>query len=200
MNMSDTNDPNFSLDANSISISEAAEKLGVTTKTIRNWEEKGKIETVRTPGGHRRIPLFEIDRLQGRTETFPNKEEPHIMTAPSISELEPLITPTEYEQFLKKFGLDQLDCLQPEKADIELLPEVGFGIEVNRDHVNFLTKGICHKIENVLNVRLTDSEYLRINNIVSEAHSRSVKSNAEVNDRVSGIPVDRSKTLGYLRR
>jgi len=41
----------------------AAELLGVTTQTLRNWDKAGKIYTIRTPGNQRRIPESEIARL-----------------------------------------------------------------------------------------------------------------------------------------
>jgi len=52
------------------SISEAAKILGVTAKTLRLWDDNGKIIAVRTPGNQRRIPESEILRL-----TSHNKEE-----------------------------------------------------------------------------------------------------------------------------
>lgn len=43
-----------------LSISEAAELLGVSTKTIRRWESDGKIKAVRTEGGHRRFAVADL--------------------------------------------------------------------------------------------------------------------------------------------
>ncbi|MDJ0717901.1 MAG: helix-turn-helix domain-containing protein, partial [Prochloraceae cyanobacterium] len=37
--------------SNLLTVKEAAELLGVSTKTIRRWEEEGKITATRTPGG-----------------------------------------------------------------------------------------------------------------------------------------------------
>lgn len=37
-----------------ISISKASKIIGVTPKTLRNWEKEGKIEVIYTPNGHRR--------------------------------------------------------------------------------------------------------------------------------------------------
>lgn len=48
--------------SNLITVKEAAELLGVSTKTIRRWEADGKIKAVRTLGGHRR---FDITTLLG---------------------------------------------------------------------------------------------------------------------------------------
>ena len=45
------------------SLSKAADLLGVTTQTLRNWDNAGKIITARTPGNQRRIPESEIMRL-----------------------------------------------------------------------------------------------------------------------------------------
>ena len=46
-------------------LSEASRLLQVSQKTLRRWDKEGKIKTIRTAGGHRRIPSSEIDRLQG---------------------------------------------------------------------------------------------------------------------------------------
>jgi excisionase family DNA binding protein len=46
-------------------ISEAARLLGVHPNTIRLWELQHRIKCIRTPGGHRRIHLSEIERIVG---------------------------------------------------------------------------------------------------------------------------------------
>jgi excisionase family DNA binding protein len=46
-----------------VNISKAAKILGVTTKTLRNWEGQGKLKPVRTLGKHRRYNLEEIKDL-----------------------------------------------------------------------------------------------------------------------------------------
>jgi excisionase family DNA binding protein len=38
---------------------EACQKLGVHSRTLYNWDEKGKIDTIRTPGGKR---LYNVDK------------------------------------------------------------------------------------------------------------------------------------------
>lgn len=50
---------------NLLTLSKASKILGVTTRTLREWDYLGKIKTTRTLGGHRRIPIEEINRLQG---------------------------------------------------------------------------------------------------------------------------------------
>lgn len=43
-----------------LSIKEAADLLGVTTTTLRNWEKEGKITSFRTTGGHRRYQVADL--------------------------------------------------------------------------------------------------------------------------------------------
>ena len=55
------------------SIGEAAEKLGISIITLRRWDKKGQINTINTPGGHRRIEESEINRLLGKAERKADK-------------------------------------------------------------------------------------------------------------------------------
>jgi excisionase family DNA binding protein len=50
-----------------LTMKSAKELLGVSTRTIQNWDKEGKIKIVRTPGGRRRIPFSEVERLLGNT-------------------------------------------------------------------------------------------------------------------------------------
>ncbi|WP_434089560.1 MerR family transcriptional regulator [Neopusillimonas aromaticivorans] len=40
-----------------ISTREAADRLGVSVRTVQLWVESGVLDAWKTPGGHRRIPL-----------------------------------------------------------------------------------------------------------------------------------------------
>lgn len=44
-------------------IRHACAVLGVSYPALKQWIYKGKIKTIKTPGGHHRIPQSEIDRL-----------------------------------------------------------------------------------------------------------------------------------------
>jgi len=47
-----------------LTISEAAEILGVHQKTLRAWADKGLVAHMKTPTGYRRFDPDDIDRLQ----------------------------------------------------------------------------------------------------------------------------------------
>jgi molybdopterin-binding protein len=42
---------------------DAAKVLGITYPTLKQWIYKGKLRTVKTAGGHHRIPESELDRF-----------------------------------------------------------------------------------------------------------------------------------------
>ncbi len=42
---------------------EAANILGISYPTLKQWIYHGKLKTAKTPGGHHRVPESEIDRL-----------------------------------------------------------------------------------------------------------------------------------------
>ena len=45
---------------------EAAQSLGISYPTLKHWILSGKIRTVKTPGGHHRIPIGELDEYLPR--------------------------------------------------------------------------------------------------------------------------------------
>ncbi|MEM6326407.1 MAG: helix-turn-helix domain-containing protein [Bacteroidota bacterium] len=47
-----------------LSVSEAANRLGVHIGTVRRWTDEGLLPVSRTAGGHRRIPTEAVERLR----------------------------------------------------------------------------------------------------------------------------------------
>src|SRR3974377_2175465 len=52
-----------------LKLGEAARALRVAYPTLKQWIYRGKIRSVRTPGGHHRIPRGEVERLVGTGHT-----------------------------------------------------------------------------------------------------------------------------------
>jgi molybdopterin-binding protein len=48
---------------------EAAQVLGISYSSLKQWIYQAKLKTVQTPGGHHRIPESEIDRFLPRLAT-----------------------------------------------------------------------------------------------------------------------------------
>ncbi|HEX9437871.1 MAG TPA: TOBE domain-containing protein [Candidatus Limnocylindria bacterium] len=47
-----------------VRIGRAAEVLGVSVATLRRWEAEGRLRSLRTEGGQRRVALTEVERLR----------------------------------------------------------------------------------------------------------------------------------------
>ena len=48
---------------------EAARELGISVDTLRRWDRQGRIRTERDRSNRRLVPLEEIERLRGGSET-----------------------------------------------------------------------------------------------------------------------------------
>jgi molybdopterin-binding protein len=57
--------------ANLLTVRQAADALGVTYSTLKQWIYKGSVRTVRTDGGHHRVAQEEIERLLARQSDAP---------------------------------------------------------------------------------------------------------------------------------
>jgi molybdopterin-binding protein len=50
-------------------VPEAARLLSISAPTLKLWVRRGTIHSIKTPGGHHRIPQGELDRIAGRPRT-----------------------------------------------------------------------------------------------------------------------------------
>ncbi|HVO64297.1 MAG TPA: TOBE domain-containing protein [Terriglobales bacterium] len=62
-----------------LKLQDAALQLGISFPTIKQWIYKKKIRSVRTVGGHHRIPLQEVDRLLYRTRGHTEQERKDVI-------------------------------------------------------------------------------------------------------------------------
>ncbi|MGE0812793.1 MAG: TOBE domain-containing protein [Vicinamibacterales bacterium] len=64
-----------------LGVREAARRLGVSYSAFKQWIYRGSVRTIRTSGGHHRIPLAEVDRLLAQGPAPPAAAGP-VRTAP----------------------------------------------------------------------------------------------------------------------
>ncbi|HEY6290454.1 MAG TPA: helix-turn-helix transcriptional regulator [Terriglobia bacterium] len=74
-------------------LADAAQELGVSYPTLKQWIYRGKIRSVKTAGGHHRIPRTEVDRILFATGKKAAKtSRPKAPRKVSLSGLEHLIS------------------------------------------------------------------------------------------------------------
>jgi molybdopterin-binding protein len=62
-----------------LKLRDAALQLGISFPTIKQWIYKKKIRSIRTAGGHHRIPESEVDRLLFRTRGRNERERKDVI-------------------------------------------------------------------------------------------------------------------------
>ena len=62
-----------------LKLRDAALQLGISFPTIKQWIYRKKIRSIRTVGGHHRIPQSELDRLLFRTRGRTEKERQQVV-------------------------------------------------------------------------------------------------------------------------
>ena len=67
-----------------LTVSEAAERLGVSFSTLKQWIYSGSIRTTRTAGGHHRIAESEIERLLAGSNRPARRQRSRPASAPVI--------------------------------------------------------------------------------------------------------------------
>lgn len=112
-----------------ITIREASDLLGVSIKTLRRWEQQGKIASIRTVGGHRRFRRGDI--LQSVQETGFIVGYARVNRPEQKPQLDDQIK--ALEDFCSQQG-------QP----FEILTDIGDGVSHNHPNFMRLVKMICH--------------------------------------------------------
>lgn len=122
-----------------ISIGEVSKILGVTPKTIRLWEQQGKINPERTPNGHRRYDRDEIVRMSkfyGKVRTEDDQKDRRTIAYARVS------------------SHDQKDDLKRQSELLEsfcaangwtytIIQDLGSGLNYDKRGLKKLIKEIC---------------------------------------------------------
>ncbi len=85
---------------------EAAQMAGVSYPTIKQWIYRGKIKSVKTAGGHHRIPRSEIDRLSGADKRKMKRKPVGLDAISGRNKLFGRITEMRYEGLLAQVSIE----------------------------------------------------------------------------------------------
>lgn len=122
--------------SNFVTVSEAAELLGVSTKTIRRWEKEGRIKSVRTEGGHRR---FEVRSLLG------NKQDASLTVAYAR------VSSHDQKEDLQRQQLVLEAYCAKQGWSFEVISDLGSGMNYRKKGLIRLIKLICsHQVERLV--------------------------------------------------
>ena len=113
-----------------ITIQEAAKIMGVTPKTLRLWEQEGKIVAHKTNGGHRRYDLQELLGLK--------KEQLLTVAYARVSSHD------QKDDLTRQIGVLELYCAA-KGFDYEVISDLGSGLNYKKKGLIRLIKLICSK-------------------------------------------------------
>ncbi len=117
-----------------LTMKEAKDLLGVQTRSIQEWDRQGKIRTIRTIGGRRRIPESEILRLQGLNKEDSNRKSIGYARVSSGTESQKNDLYRQIE-LIKTRGIKEED----------ILADIGSGLNENRRNFKKLIKLIMNR-------------------------------------------------------
>jgi molybdopterin-binding protein len=89
-----------------LKLHEAAQLAGISYPTLKQWIYKGKIKSVKTAGGHHRIPKSEIDRLVGTDKRKTRKKPVGLDAISGRNKLFGKITEMRYDGLLAQVSIE----------------------------------------------------------------------------------------------
>ena len=124
---------------NKISIGEVSKILGVTPRTIRIWEQQGKITAERTPNGHRRYNREDVVRLANFNGKVRKTNEPKEQNTVVYAR----VSSADQKDDLKR----QIDLLESFCAangwTYSVIQDIGSGLNYDKRGLKKLIKSIC---------------------------------------------------------
>ncbi len=85
---------------------EAAKALSVSYPTLKQWIYRHKIESVKTPGGHHRIPQREIDRILAKGKALARMKPSGLHAISGRNKLLGKVVDVQVEGLLAQITLD----------------------------------------------------------------------------------------------
>ena len=114
--------------SNLLMINEAADLLGVSTKTLRRWEKEGKMKSQRTAGGHRRYAVQDLiggKKTKGTTLCYAR------------------VSSHDQKEDLKRQCMVLESYSASQGFSFELIQDLGSGMNYKKKGLNRLLKLLC---------------------------------------------------------
>ena len=124
-----------------LSISKAADHLGVHISTLRRWETEGKLESVKTYGNHRRYRLIDIQKFCGEQEEQKKKDAVRVVSYCRVSSHEQ----KQKGDLERQNGRVLTYCAKKSYHVVKSFEEVGSGMCDTRSKLQQLFKLVSEK-------------------------------------------------------
>lgn len=135
------------MDKQLVSISRAADLLGVCIDTLREWDKAGTLVPVKTKGGHRRYLLSDIEKIRGEYVEQKKNDQVRVAVYARVSSHEQK-TKGDLE---RQVGRVSKYCAEKGYHVVETFDEVGSGMNEDRAKLKRLFKLVeAHKIDKVI--------------------------------------------------
>lgn len=148
-----------------VSTKKAKEILGVHILTLHNWEEKGKIDTIRTAGGHRLYNVGKYMKDQGYDKEVPVNKETNIER---LNLCYVRVSTVNQKDDLER----QKDYMKSKYPTHEIIEDIGSGINFNRRGLRKIIKyaiaGQINQLVIAYKDRLTRFGYDLIEDLIKE--------------------------------
>lgn len=118
-----------------VSISKAAEILGVSITTLRRWDAEGKLKAERTPAGHRRYDVRKLNQLLRRRNMANNAARYTVLYARVTSSQQR----PQLEQQVKLLS----NYCDTHQWDFEVVSDIGSGVNGRLPGLRELIQLIC---------------------------------------------------------
>lgn len=127
-----------------LSPKEACERLGVHYQTLRNWNIKGKIKAIRSPGGKR---FYNVKDFLEKTEFSPLQE-----TNKTKKEIRKKVCYCRVNSYSQKTELtNQINFMKSKYPEHIIMTDVGSGINFNRGGLRkIINLGIKNELEELV--------------------------------------------------